>query len=123
MLKTYEYRIYPNSEQSLYLAKTFGCTRFIYNKMLADKIYYYKDTGEMLKNTPAQYKKEFLWLRLPKVDKKIGADVGLRELAICSDGYRVPNPKRLRKSEKRIIDLQRSLSRKKKGSKNRIKQD
>lgn len=38
MLKAYKYRIYPTSEQKLYLAKTFGCTRFIYNQMLADRI-------------------------------------------------------------------------------------
>ena len=31
--------------------------------MLADKIEYYKETGKMLKNTPAQYKKEFEWLK------------------------------------------------------------
>lgn len=55
MLKAYKYRLYPNLEQREYLVKTFGCTRFIYNKMLADKIEYYKETGEMLKNTPAQY--------------------------------------------------------------------
>ena len=61
MLKAYKYRIYPTSEQRLYLAKTFGCSRFIYNKMLADKIEYYKETGEMLKNTPAQYKKG-IWM-------------------------------------------------------------
>ena len=63
MLKTYKYKLYPNLEQREYLVKTFGCTRFIYNKMLADKIEYYKETGEMLKNTPAQYKKEFEWLK------------------------------------------------------------
>lgn len=63
MLKAYKYRIYPNLEQQEYLAKTFGCTRFIYNKMLADKIEHYKETGKMLKNTPAQYKKEFEWLK------------------------------------------------------------
>ena len=63
MLKAYKYRIYPNSEQKEYLAKTFGCTRFVYNKMLNDKIEHYKQTGEMLKNTPAQYKKEFEWLK------------------------------------------------------------
>ena len=63
MLKAYKYRLYPNLEQREYLVKTFGCTRFIYNKMLADKIEYYKETGEMLKNTPAQYKKEFEWLK------------------------------------------------------------
>ena len=63
MLKAYKYKLYPNLEQREYLVKTFGCTRFIYNKMLADKIEYYKETGEMLKNTPAQYKKEFEWLK------------------------------------------------------------
>ena len=63
MLKAYKYRLYPNLEQREYLVKTFGCTRFIYNKMLADKIECYKETGEMLKNTPAQYKKEFEWLK------------------------------------------------------------
>lgn len=225
MLKAYKYRIYPNSEQKEYLAKTFGCTRFIYNKMLNDKIEYYKQTGEMLKNTPAQYKKEFEWLKevdslalanvqqnlekayknffrdksvgfpkfkskktnyhsfttnnqkgtvsidngyikipklktrikikyhrkfigkiksctisktpsnkyfisilvdtenmtLLKVDKKVGVDVGLKEFVICSDGYRVDNPKYLRKLEKRLIKLQRDLSRKRKGSNNRYK--
>ena len=63
MLKAYKYRIYPNKEQQKYFAKTFGCTRFIYNKMLADKIEYYKKTGEMLNNTPAQYQKEYPWLK------------------------------------------------------------
>ena len=58
---------------------------------------------------------------LPKVDKKIGVDVGLKEFAICSDGYRVANPKYLRKSEKRLIKLQKDLSRKQKGSNNRNK--
>ena len=225
MLKAYKYRIYPDLDQKEYLAKCFGCTRFIYNKMLADKIEYYKETGEMLKNTPAQYKKEFKWLKevdslalanaqqnlekayknffrdksvgfpkfktkktnyhsyttnnqkgtiyidngyvkipklktmikikehrkfvgniksctisktpsnkyyismlvdtenkvLPKVDKKIGVDVGLKEFAICSDGYRVANPKHLRKLEKRLSKLQKDLSRKQKGSNNRNK--
>ena len=44
-------------------AKTFGCCRFIYNRMLADKIAYYKDTKKMLRTTPAQYKDEFPWLK------------------------------------------------------------
>ncbi|AGK95995.1 IS200/IS605 family element RNA-guided endonuclease TnpB [Clostridium pasteurianum] len=63
MLKAYKYRIYPNVAQQIYLAKTFGCTRFIYNKMLADKINHYEKTGKMLKNTPSQYKAEFEWLK------------------------------------------------------------
>jgi len=63
MLKAYKYRLYPNKEQQEYFAKTFGCVRFIYNRMLSDKIEYYKETKQKLNNTPAQYKKEFEWLK------------------------------------------------------------
>ena len=225
MLKAYKYRIYPNKGQQEYFAKTFGCTRFIYNKMLGDRIEHYKTTGENLKVTPAQYKTEFPWLKevdslalanaqlnldkayknffrdksvgfpkfkskktnyhsfttnnqkgtvyiengyikipklksmikikqhrqfegliksctisqtpsgkyfisilvdteiveLPKVETKIGIDLGIKEFAICSNGDKYENPKHLRKSEKRLKKLQKDLSRKKKGSNNRKK--
>ena len=58
---------------------------------------------------------------LEKIDKKVGIDVGLKEFAICSDGYRVANPKYFRKAEKRLAKLQKDLSRKQKGSNNRNK--
>ena len=35
MLKAYKYRIYPNKEQKIQIAKTFGCCRFVYNQTLA----------------------------------------------------------------------------------------
>lgn len=63
MLKAYKFRIYPTKEQQVYFAKTFGCVRFVYNKMLHDKIKHYKLTGEMLNNTPAQYKSAFPFLK------------------------------------------------------------
>lgn len=63
MLVAYKYRLYPNKEQQEYFAKCFGCVRFIYNRMLLDKIDYYKETKKKLNNTPAQYKKEFEWLK------------------------------------------------------------
>lgn len=63
MLVAYKYRLYPNKEQQIYFAKCFGCVRFIYNRMLSDKIDYYKETKQKLNNTPAQYKKEFEWLK------------------------------------------------------------
>ena len=230
MLKAYKYRIYPTSEQKLYLAKTFGCTRFIYNKMLADRIKSYEENKDLdikaIKYpTPAQYKKEYQWLKevdslalanaqmnldkafknffrdksvgfpkfkskktnrlsyttnnqngtihidgnyikipklkskikivlhrkfkgliksatiskapnnqyyisilvnteniqLPKNDNKIGIDLGLKEFAICSNGDRFDNPKNLKKSEKKLAKLQKSLSRKVKESNNRNK--
>ncbi|MCT4593750.1 MAG: IS200/IS605 family element RNA-guided endonuclease TnpB [Anaeromicrobium sp.] len=230
MKKAYKYRIYPNEEQKLYFAKTFGCTRFVYNQMLADRIKSYEENKDLdIKNikypTPAQYKKEYEWLKevdslalanaqlnldkayknffrdksvgfpkfkskksnyhsyttnnqkgtvyiengyiklpklksmvkikkhrefvgiikscaisktpsnkyyisilvdseniqLPKVENKVGVDVGIKEFAICSNGDRFDNPKWLRKSEKRLAKLQKDLSRKKKGSSNRYK--
>ena len=61
--KSYKFRLYPTEEQKVIFAKTFGCSRFIWNQMLADKIAYYKKTGKTLKNTPAQYKKDYPWLK------------------------------------------------------------
>ncbi|MCC0721508.1 IS200/IS605 family element RNA-guided endonuclease TnpB [Clostridioides sp. ZZV14-6044] len=230
MLRAYKYRLYPNSEQKEYFAKTFGCSRLIYNLMLSDRIKAYEENKDLdIKKTkyptPAQYKKEYEFLKevdslalaneqmnldkayknffrdksvgfpkfkskkinyhsyttnnqkgtvriengyikLPKlksmvrikqhrmfdgeiksctisrtpgnryyisilaeteieklktIDKKIGVDVGLKEFAICSDGFRVDNPKHFRKSEKRLTKLQKDLSRKQKGSNNRYK--
>ena len=63
MNKAYKFRIYPNTEQQIILAKTFGCVRFIYNQMLSDKINHYEETKQKLNNTPAQYKFEFPWLK------------------------------------------------------------
>lgn len=229
MLKTYKFRLYPNEEQRTYLAKTFGCTRFIYNKMLAERIKSYEENKDLdIKTikypTPAQYKNEFDWLKeidslalanaqlnldkayknffrdksvgfpkfkkktntnsyttnnqngticiknshiklpklksmikieqhrqfngliksctiskvpsgkyfisvlveteimeLPKIDKKIGVDLGIKEFAITSDGEFFSNAKYLKKSEKRLAKLQKDLSRKQKGSNNRRK--
>lgn len=61
--KSYKFRLYPNDEQKQLFAKTFGCSRAIWNMMLADKIKHYEETKETLYNTPAQYKKDFPWLR------------------------------------------------------------
>ena len=35
-------RIYPNAEQRVQIEKTIGCSRCIYNCMLADKMEHYK---------------------------------------------------------------------------------
>lgn len=63
MNKAYRYRLYPTKEQEKMFARTFGCTRFIYNRMLADRMSYYEATGKKLNNTPAQYKDRFPWLK------------------------------------------------------------
>lgn len=68
MLKAYRYRLYPNNEQKEYFAKTFGCVRLTYNLMLADRIKSYKkskdlDIKKIKYPTPAQYKKEYPFLK------------------------------------------------------------
>ena len=59
----YHFRIYPNREQEVLLAKTFGCCRFLYNQMLGDKIREYEASKKMLRNTPAMYKKAYAFLK------------------------------------------------------------
>ncbi len=68
LLRAYKYRIFPNKEQKINFAKTFGCSRFIYNKMLEDRIKNYEknkdlDIKQIKYPTPAQYKVEFEWLK------------------------------------------------------------
>lgn len=227
MLKAYKYRIYPNKDQCILFAKTFGCVRFVYNKMLDDRIKKHFDSTIAIYPTPAQYKQEFeflkevdslalanaqlnldkafknffknkksgfpkfkskkrtkksyttnnqngtieiidnKYLKLPKIkslikikhhrkftgkiksctisqtssgkyfasilvdcvedvkpkklDKKIGIDLGLTDFVVTSNGGKIPNPKHLKNSEDKLIKLQRSLSRKQIGSKNRDK--
>lgn len=62
-MRAYKFRMYPNRYQEQLLQKTFGCVRFVYNKMLGDKIRYYEKEKKMLNNTPAQYKTEFPFLK------------------------------------------------------------
>lgn len=233
-IKSYKFRLYPNSEQKTLLEKTFGCCRFVYNHYLAKSIEDYENTRKS--NSCNQnckdfthLKKDYKWLsevsstalqqsirhldaayqnffrrvkqgktpgfpkfkrkssnqsftvpkdapstlaikenkiQLPKLkfvkfkqDREIqgrvvsatvsktssgkywislccadvpveefektgsvvGLDLGIKDFAITSDGDKIENPKFLRKSEKRIKQLQRQLSRKQKGSNNRTK--
>jgi len=53
--------------------------------------------------------------------KIVGIDLGLEFFYTDSDGQTVSNPRRLRKSEKRLHRLQRRVSSKKKGGRNRKK--
>ena len=55
----YRFRIYPNKAQRELFVKTFGCVRFVYNRMLAEKKAHYEKTGKNLSVTPARYKSEF----------------------------------------------------------------
>ncbi|MBM7572432.1 RNA-guided endonuclease TnpB family protein [Aquibacillus albus] len=68
--KAHKFRLYPTEDQALVIRKTFGCVRFVYNKMLSERKETYeslKDDKDALKKvkhpTPAKYKKEWEWLK------------------------------------------------------------
>ena len=54
-------------------------------------------------------------------NKAVGVDLGIKTFATLSDGTEIQNPKYLKKALKRLKRLQRSVSRKKKGSNRRKK--
>ena len=56
-----------------------------------------------------------------KTGNSVGIDLGIKEFLITSEGEMVRNPKYLSKEERKLIRLQRQLSRKSKGSANRRK--
>ena len=226
--KAYKYRFYPTNEQALLLAKTFGCVRFIYNRILKTRTDAYYQDGTSINYSAASklltgLKKdpELVWLGevaavalqqalrhqqtafthfwdgrskypifkkknsrqsfslvgsafryregniytpksndplnirwsqalpcepttitiskdaagryfvsclcdvdikpLPISAKQVGIDLGINDLYITSDGYKSGNPRHLKRYEAKLAHLQRMLSRKKKGSKNRNK--
>ena len=233
MFKAYEYRLYPNKEQAIMLAKHFGCNRFIYNWGLNLRKELYETQGKSIskyelnkKIVELSKKEEYSWLKevlaqslqqtiqnldtafikffkektgfpkfkskkthrhsyripqrvkidfenhkvyLPKIkwvnirvdrefmgkiksatvkqvssgkyfvsilveeksvnkkqkeinfDKAVGIDLGIKDFAILSDGTKIKNPRFLRNKEKRLKVLQKRLSRKQKGGKNRDK--
>lgn len=66
--KAYKFRIYPNKEQEILIAKTFGCSRFVFNYFLAKWEDAYKQTSKGLtydacSSQLTQLKKEFTWLK------------------------------------------------------------
>ena len=231
MDKTFEYRIYPSAEQEALLQKTFGCCRWVYNRVLAMRRDEYAWTGKSrhinsyITQIPAWKRADAPWLsevdsmalqqslrdldkafknffrapgkvgfpkfkskragrksyrtngvgiidarhvRLPKLGTVwarlsspgagrvlsetvkqvpsgkyyvaiccadvpatdapaptvgfLGVDAGIHDIATCSTGERLPNPKNLQRSERRLAREQRRLSRKRKGSANRARQ-
>ena len=55
MLKAYKYRIYPNNEQKIQIAKTFGCCRFVYNQTLAYRKEVYEKERKSVSKTDCKY--------------------------------------------------------------------
>ena len=60
-------------------------------------------------------------MTLPKTGKFVGVDLGLKDIAITSDGYKFANPRWIHKSEKKLKRLNRELARRQRASKRREK--
>ena len=58
----------------------------------------------------------------PKTNQEVGIDLGIKEFAVLSTGEKIDNPKYYRQYEQRVQKAQRKLSKRQKGSKNRMKQ-
>lgn len=69
IIKSYKYRLNPTKAQKVLLDKHFGCSRFVYNYFLNQKIEQYKETkksdtfnAQSRKLTELKKKEDFLWL-------------------------------------------------------------
>ena len=60
---TLKVRLYPSLEQAELFEKTFGCCRWLWNRMLSDTEEFYAATDLQYIPTPAHYKKEAPFLR------------------------------------------------------------
>ena len=60
---TLKVRLYPTEAQAELFEKTFGCCRYIWNRMLADQERFYNETGAHFIPTPAKYKNEAPFLK------------------------------------------------------------
>lgn len=66
--KAYKFRIYPTKKQEILIAKTIGCSRFVFNHFLTKWNDVYKETGKGLTYNDCskkltQLKRELVWLK------------------------------------------------------------
>lgn len=89
--KAYKFRIYPDAEQEILLAKTFGCTRLVYNYYLDKKIKLYQEDKSRFSYTQcagdmAKLKKKNDYLFLSEVDS-IALQQSLRHLETAFQNF------------------------------------
>jgi putative transposase len=108
VLKAYKYRIYPTSEQSILLAKSFGSVRWFYNYALNLTSETYKATGKGLSrndiiNLLPSLKKEYEWLTEPPSQclQQVALDLSSAFLNFFEKRAKYPNFKK--KGQKQSI--------------------
>ncbi len=118
--KAYKFRIYPNDEQKVLFAKTFGCVRMVYNHWLDRKIKQYEENKTAVTYTVCA--KEMAELKKTEPQSFLGLDFSMHELYKDSNSNEPAYPRYYRRAEKKQKREQRKLSLMQKGSKNRDKQ-
>ena len=63
MFKAFKYRLYPTAPQAEKINQNIGCTRFVYNHLLDDRIKVWKETNQRSKKTYCDLKKEYAFLK------------------------------------------------------------
>jgi putative transposase len=99
MLKAYKYRIYPDEVQKEFFEKTFGCCRFVWNKMLQEKLEALSQGKKIPRITPARYKREYPFLK--EVDSLALANVQLQQEKAFRDYFKNPKHFRIPKFKKK----------------------
>ena len=98
MEKSYKFRIYPTKEQETLIQKTFGCTRFVFNRYLAKRIKAYQTDKQTINYNACsadltQLKKKLEWLK--EVDA-VALQSSLKDLDIAYQNFF----RRVKKGEK-----------------------
>lgn len=82
-------RLHPTAEQAVLMEKTFGCCRYLWNRMLSDVQEFYAATDLQYIPTPARYKKEAPFLK--EVDSQALCAVHQNLRKAFLDFFRAPN--------------------------------
>ncbi|WP_121615274.1 IS200/IS605 family element RNA-guided endonuclease TnpB [Virgibacillus halodenitrificans] len=87
--KAYKFRIFPNHQQEILIAKTLGCSRFVFNHFLEEWNTTYEKTGtgltySLCSKALTVLKKESIWLK--EVDS-ISLQSALKNLADAYDRF------------------------------------
>ena len=106
--KAYKFRLYPNAAQQHFFWETFSATRFVWNKMLYDRIEHFKETGKSTTVYPTRYKDEHPWLKA--VDSLALSNVQLQISAAYREFFKVKKHSYTQKTIERAKRQNRTLT-------------
>jgi putative transposase len=142
MRTAYRCRAYPDEAQQQVLARPFGCVRVVWNRTLAARLACYATDRKsasyaetdraltaMKKDLSLAFLNEVSSVPLQppapppleEAGRAVGVDLGVKDLAVTSDGDRIANPRHLERRARNLARYQRRMARCRKGSVGRRK--